>query len=1167
MILQDIFLKPVDRHIDGVIKADDERSLVTEVEEYVVTRELRTAIDGFINYYSESPVVNGAWISGFFGSGKSHLLKMLALLLENRQIDGHSTFEMFLPKLADDAVLRGNLEKVCRTPSKSILFNIAQKANIVNKKHSDALLGTFIKVFDEMCGYYGKQGYIAQFERDLDSRNLLQRFKEEYRKIADLDWERGREQDIFESRNISEAYAKVSGNDIKDSLGVLEHYRTHYKKSIEDFAEMVNDYIQKQEAGFRLNFFVDEVGQYIADNVRLMTDLQTIAESLATRCNGRAWIIVTAQEDMDTILGRMRQKTGDDFSKIQDRFKCKMKLTGANVDEVIRLRLLAKNDTGRDILDSLYIAQQNNLKTLFDLPDGAKKYKNFKDREHFVSSYPFIPYQFTLFQSAIQNLSKHDAFTGKYQSVGERSMLEVFQFVAKSIAKAEVGELATFDLMFEGVRDVIKANVRWGITQSEQLMEDEFTKRVLKVLFLVKYVKEFQATARNLTVLLIERFESDPQVLRRRVEESLGILEQQTYIKRNEELYEYLTDKERDIENEIKNTDVDPAGINGQMAAMFYTSTLNLNKIRYDVNGQDFPFTKRLDNHALGREYELGIHLMTENQGKENFRYLSLQHEELVVALPSDDQFYKETRLFLQTDTYIKQNASNAASAEESAILTDKSHQNQARYEWLKRRAYELLGNADMYVMGEDVRSEVSDAKMRISYGFQKLIEKVYPNLAMLGEVHYEEKDIAKHLRAGKDFLDEAFNTIAPAELEMLSFINSQKINGIKVTLHSLIEKFEHKPNGWPVAAILCLVARLFGMAKIEVVLDKPLEESTIEKTIRNTAYHNNIIILPVADISPSKVKRLKDVYSHVFHQPPKSNEAKALAGEFASEVEKKYQELDKLLARVETFTFLAQLGPVITVLKNLRSKTYDWYYANLDAFADELLDLTDDVIDPMLTFMKGEQGKIYEQAKKFLNEQQHNLYYLEGDEKKQLKEILDNPACFRTQQMSDAKSLTEVLEDKLKRKLKTIKGSYTDDIKSMKAKLEGMAEFEHLSADRKREVEDKFVSIMRLVDRSDQIAMINDQFSTFRDSTYPTLIGNIQEWGNLREPPKPYNPRPGDPLNIKKPTPKKIVPAREVKVQFKKALLYDEKDVEEYVQSLTKALLAELEKGNNIQV
>src|SRR5690554_2968622 len=173
MTLQDIFLKPVDRHIDGVIKADDSRSLVNEVEEYVLTREVQKALDRLVDQYLSSPVVNSVWISGFFGSGKSHLLKMLALLLENRQIDGRSTLEMFLPKLEDDADLKGKLKNVRTVPSKSILFNIAQKANIVNKDHSDALLGTFIKVFNEMCGYYGNQGYIAQFERDLDNDGLL----------------------------------------------------------------------------------------------------------------------------------------------------------------------------------------------------------------------------------------------------------------------------------------------------------------------------------------------------------------------------------------------------------------------------------------------------------------------------------------------------------------------------------------------------------------------------------------------------------------------------------------------------------------------------------------------------------------------------------------------------------------------------------------------------------------------------------------------------------------------------------------------------------------------------------------------------------------------------------------------------------------------------------
>ena len=136
--------------------------------------------------------------------------------------------------------------------------------------------------------------------------------------------------------------------------------------------------------------------------------------------------------------------------------------------------------------------------------------------------------------------------------------------------------------MFEGIREVIKANIIWGVTQSEQQMDDEFTKKVLKILFLVKYVKEFQATPRNLSVLLIDRFDQDLVALRKHVEESLNILEQQTYIKRNEELYEYLTDKERDIEAEIKEQDVDPQAINDQMVNMFFTTALNLNKIRYE---------------------------------------------------------------------------------------------------------------------------------------------------------------------------------------------------------------------------------------------------------------------------------------------------------------------------------------------------------------------------------------------------------------------------------------------------------------------------------------------------------------------------------------------------------------------------------------------------------
>ena len=192
MNLKNIFQKPVDRPIEGVIKAADEASLRTEIEEYVLTNEVEKQLESFLDAYNNYEGANGVWISGFFGSGKSHLLKMLALLLESRQIDGTPVLDLLLPKCGDNEILRGDLKRASAIPSKSILFNIDQKADVISKTQIDALMSVFVKVFDEMCGYYGKQGHIAQFERDLDKLGLYENFKAEYAKAAGIPWESGR---------------------------------------------------------------------------------------------------------------------------------------------------------------------------------------------------------------------------------------------------------------------------------------------------------------------------------------------------------------------------------------------------------------------------------------------------------------------------------------------------------------------------------------------------------------------------------------------------------------------------------------------------------------------------------------------------------------------------------------------------------------------------------------------------------------------------------------------------------------------------------------------------------------------------------------------------------------------------------------------------------------
>jgi hypothetical protein len=509
MRLSEIFAKDIQRPIEGVIKADDVAHLGTEVEEYVLTNEAAKGLEILLEEYTSYTNANGVWISGFFGSGKSHMLKMLAHLLgdvEGQDYPRQNVSDSFRAK-STDAFLPGLLNKADRIPAKSLLFNIDQKATLISKDQSDALFKVFVKVFDESRGYYGNQGHVARFERDLDKRGQYGAFKEAFQRIAGIPWTQGREQSALEGPSIDRAFAEVNGKAAED---IIKQYSASYAVSIEDFADEVKCWLDKQEdPNFRLNFFVDEAGQFIGADTKLMLDLQTIAESLNTKCAGRSWVFVTSQEDMEKVIGDRTKQQGNDFSKIQARFKTRLKLSSANVEEVIRKRLLEKNDAGTAALRRIYREQHANFKTLFDFVDGAKTYRNYADEAHFIGTYPFVSYQFPLFQAAIEGISDHNAFEGRNSSVGERSMLGVVQQVAKDIGNVEVGYLATFDHMFAGIRASLKAAAQRSIDVAERNLDNPLAVRLLKVLFLVKYVESFQATPRNLTVLVYDRFGLD----------------------------------------------------------------------------------------------------------------------------------------------------------------------------------------------------------------------------------------------------------------------------------------------------------------------------------------------------------------------------------------------------------------------------------------------------------------------------------------------------------------------------------------------------------------------------------------------------------------------------------------------------------------------------------
>ncbi|MDW7656806.1 MAG: BREX system P-loop protein BrxC [Bacillota bacterium] len=1158
MKMNSIFLKPVNRPIEGVIKADDEGMLRNEFEEYVLTNEVQQRLELFLDAYNNSTVANGAWISGFFGSGKSHLLKILALLLENRDIDGTKALDLFLPKI-DNEFLRGDLIRAVKIPSQSILFNIDQRADVINKTQIDALVGVFFKVFDEMCGYYGKQGYIAQFERDLDNRGLYSAFKTAYRQISGRTWEDGREHAILESRSIDCAYAQITGEQESRINNILRSYREQHHLSIEDFARQVKAYIDKKGPNFRLNFFVDEVGQFIANNVKLMTNLQSVAESLATICQGRSWLVVTSQSDMGTVVGEMTQQT-DDFSKIQARFATRLNLTSTNVAEVIQKRLLAKTDDGIRSMIELYHQHENNFGTLFGFTDGTRSFNPYKDRDEFIQTYPFVPYQFELFQLAIQNLSSHNAFEGRHSSVGERSMLAVFQEVAKSIAEMEIGQLATFDQMFEGIKNSIKTQSQKSVTTAERHLGKGFALKLLKALFLVKYVTEFKATLNNLTILMLERFDEDLPQLKKRVEEALNLLEQQTYIRRNGQLYEYLTDEEKDIEQEIKNTDVDQSVVKAELGKLIFDRTLKSKRIRYDANGQDYNYTQKLDDQLIGREHELTIHVISPfHEHADNEQTLMLQstgRDELLVIMPVDPRLMQDLITYKRTEKYINQHYSTTQQDSVKRILTEKSARNGDRLKDLEMAVKTLLGKASLSISSTEIESQSEDAQTRISRAFQNLISRIYPNLRMLQGITWSESQLSEILRQYRDSLFIGEETSLPeAEQEMLSFINMNKSNGIRTSIKAVNDKFSRKPYGWYYAAIICILAKLCARGKVEVRADgNLLEDDRLEQALKNAPNHGNVILDPQPVLPPSQIRKAKEFYADYFHVPPIASEAKVLGREMADRFDAFSQELDAAIQKQNDFPFVSKLVTVRNEIQANRSKSYTWFLTDLIADEDRWLDQKEKIVDPILRFLNGAQGEIYREARSYLAAQASNFVYLENREREDaIHTIIDDPACYLNNHMNQVKSWLESLRFDLEKQIVAERDTGLTAITRLRKEILDLVDYGKLEDDKKQSIESRFSRQEDALRHETIIPVMREQIRRLIDDEAIALKNKIAEW--VKE--KDIEPTPSI----------KYVSRKQIAVAYTKNTVENEQELDQYMSALKEAWRKAIQEGKRIQL
>ncbi len=850
MKIAELFLKDIARPINGVIKVgqQDATNVQQELEEYVVTRELDKHFHTFFDRFSdglERPNGDvGVWISGFFGSGKSHFLKIVSYLLENRIAGGQRAVEYFDDGLKlDDPMLLGNLKKTANASIDVILFNIDSKADANAKQDKDSIVKVFQKVFDEHLGYFGTLPGLANFERQLDARGSFVGFKTAFERIAGQPWVGVRDGWAFERDSIIQSLQDGAGMTESAAVAAFESCDKDPVLSVEGFAKTVNAYLETKPKAHRIAFMVDEVGQYIGEDSRLMLNLQTVVEDLAVLTGGRAWVVVTSQEAMDQITKNMR---GNDFSKIQGRFKHRINLSSTNTDEVIKLRLLRKTDAAHSALEALYAAKSAVLKNQIAFTDGAEL-PGYRSEADFVGAYPFVPYQFNLLQKVFTQIRIMGA-AGKHLAEGERSLLDAFQAAARFVADRPLGALAPFNAFYEAIQNFVDGGIKRVIDQAGQNAQLEaFDVELLKTMFMVKYVKELPASLENLTTLHVSEIEEDKLALRERVAASLARLEKQTLIQRQGDRYEFLTNEEQDVGREIKGTNVDPGEVAAELQKLAWDGVIRERKFKFS-NRHTYEFNRKLDDQLFGKQVsDLGVHIVTPYAS----RYRELQSNqaclletgnglEVLVRLPENNGIIAEAIEYVQTDKYLRRKSGTNLTATARTILQGRGEENSRRAERLEHAVEQAIAQADVFANGAQVEVKTREARSVVQEGLRSLVTNTYNKLDLIRSAFDTDEQIARALTADSSLVAlDGSHANAGAHAEIAAWLEDQARRQQRVTMRALIDHFGSRPFGWMELDTLGAMAELINAGRVELRLAQgavnPAERGLVAK-IRSKA-------------------------------------------------------------------------------------------------------------------------------------------------------------------------------------------------------------------------------------------------------------------------------------------------------------------------------------------
>ena len=1036
--IKELYDKEITRTINPavVVSEMEEYFINQEIEEYVFTQGITKNVYKFLDVIANKKEgKTGVWISGYYGSGKSHFIKYLFYCLNRKYRE--KAFVNFKEAVKNVGALEEpnpNLlallnKKLDALEIEEIMFNIDAVSG--NKDAKDRITRVLLNQLNSFRGFNSSNIALALYlEKLLVNKGSFEEFKQKIKKEFNEDWAGINIQRFVKSslNKVLEIACSCNSEFDVDSLkNAIKDKDQDY--TIEFLIEEFQDFLKSKPENYRLIFLLDEVSQYIGSNTALLLNLQTIVEEIGTKIGTKIWIVCTAQQDLSNLIDTTDTKTGD-FGKILGRFETIISLESQDATYITKKRVLEKKADGIATLSEYYKKHKGAIDNQFVFNHDL--YENFKDKEDFTLTYPFVPYQFRLISDVFESFS-NVGYVGQGVKNTERSILGITHYTAEKCKDEEVGYFVPFDLFFNDQFDKNLTFVARSILDRayniNEVKDNEFAKRVVNTLFMISNLGEshrvnFPATVENLALLLMTAVDTPKLEVQKQVAAILELLVEKNIIQVSEGKYRFLKDDEIDVAQLIKTTAVNSE----DRLDYFYKDIIDkVLKPKPDINffgNRNFKAAISIDDKEIIRNGDFKIKFSVFDIADLQQLAYSSPAQDLVIAIGewfnTDKDLKAKVQDYVRTQKFIANNFANATGTRVETLNNFRNN-NVILLNEIKLRFEQKFFNTSMISNQQIIPAEQligANITSRLEDMIKKHLEETYKKHALSNAYAASNADLITNAKSKQV---KANTGLDPAEEEL---VNKMNLMGENPNVGDVVKNFEKAPYGWKDVATLDILLKIAqkGVKRFEWKNDSIDLVQFVDKGLNNRE-RDSILILNQKAHSQDEINEFIHTINHeIFAENiiANSSDLKEAVDQLKLKVAAKLLEVNKLKDEYEVYPFGLHLKKFHNGLRQLYDardqeqvlELVKQNKANLKADRDQYMYVVEFIQHNFTT---------YQQIKDFISDNRSNLNSLEETEQvlaQKLVEFIqsDNEPWENLPQMKKAyKEIHDGLDKKIK--------------------------------------------------------------------------------------------------------------------------------------------------------